>query len=259
MWSNSKNPGEVMREDRSYGVEANSGIHQSDAGFHLPNTGQWTALERLAPLRLFTPGTELFRQGEESRQVFLINKGLVKLAHVAENGRELILCLRSSNWIIGATPLIARKPHSVTAVTLTACEVRNLEARAFLSLVRSDSEFAWNLIQMLSREIYDRRISAFGMKTLPARARLERFFSQLIEARDESHSKKDISITLPLKHKEIAALIAVSPEHLSRLLRRMEQDGIIRTADGRVIVRDLDSLYDRIDDQGMNTREMHCR
>jgi CRP-like cAMP-binding protein len=184
----------------------------------------------------------LFYQGERAKRVFLINEGLVKLVHLAENGKELIMCLRSSNWILGAAPLIADKPHSVTAVTLTACEISALDDKAFLSLVRSDTEFAWNLIELFSREIYDRRISAFALKTLSARARLEKFLLQLIEARQESRSKKNISITLPLKHKEIAALIAVSPEHLSRLLRQMEQDGILRAADGRVIVADLDRL-----------------
>lgn len=229
-----------MMEDRSYKVETESSNHSAE-DFHLSNM-EWAAFERLATPRLFAPGIELFYQGERAKRVFLINEGLVKLVHLAENGKELIMCLRSSNWILGAAPLIADKPHSVTAVTLTACEISALDDKAFLSLVRSDTEFAWNLIELFSREIYDRRISAFALKTLSARARLEKFLLQLIEARQESRSKKNISITLPLKHKEIAALIAVSPEHLSRLLRQMEQDGILRAADGRVIVADLDRL-----------------
>jgi CRP/FNR family transcriptional regulator len=223
--------------------EANGGSKQADDHFYFSNTGQWAALEPHGPLHLIKPGTRLFGQGEAARQVFLINRGLVKLTHLAENGKELILCLRSSNWILGAAPLIADKPHSVTAVTLSACEIRSLGSGAFLSLVRGDSDFAWNLLQMFSREVYDRRISAFILKTLSAKARLERVFRQLIETSDELLSKKNISITLPLKHKELAALIAVSPEHLSRLLKQMEREGILRVERGKVVVADLDKLW----------------
>src|SRR3990170_2990163 len=45
-------------------------------------------------------------------------------------------------------------------------------------------------------------------------------------------------LRLPLMHKELAQLIAVTPEHLCRLLREMEQQGIIKRNKGLVVVKD---------------------
>jgi len=46
----------------------------------------------------------------------------------------------------------------------------------------------------------------------------------------------------PLKHWEIAQLISVTPQHLSRLLKRLEEEGIIRRNKGWLIISDYQRL-----------------
>ena len=56
-----------------------------------------------------------------------------------------------------------------------------------------------------------------------------------------------MKVRLPLKHWEIAQLIGVRPEHLSRVLQQIKQEGVLREEDGCMIVSDvrkLCSLYD---------------
>ena len=50
---------------------------------------------------------------------------------------------------------------------------------------------------------------------------------------------KEVKLQTPLKHREIAELIAVTPEQLSRLLKGMEEDGLLRREKGWLILRDV--------------------
>jgi DNA-binding Lrp family transcriptional regulator len=52
-----------------------------------------------------------------------------------------------------------------------------------------------------------------------------------------------IGVRLPLKYWEIAQLVGITPEHLSRILRQLEQEGIIKRKDGRLVISDFRKLY----------------
>ena len=42
----------------------------------------------------FPAGKELFRQGSAAQSVYLIERGIVKLLHLGEGGKEIIIGLR---------------------------------------------------------------------------------------------------------------------------------------------------------------------
>ena len=45
-----------------------------------------------------------------------------------------------------------------------------------------------------------------------------------------------VKIYSTLKRKELAQMIAITPEHLSRLLKRLERDGIIAREQGLIVL-----------------------
>jgi CRP-like cAMP-binding protein len=73
----------------------------------------------------------------------------------------------------------------------------------------------------------------------------------LVEDGAESHTP--IRLQSPLKHLEIAQLIAVTSEHLSRLLNQLEQDGLRRRRKGWVIIQDPRKLWHLPDVISINT------
>lgn len=56
-----------------------------------------------------------------------------------------------------------------------------------------------------------------------------------------------MKVRLPLKHWEIAQLIGVRPEHLSRVLQQIKQEGVLREEDGCMIVPDVRKLRSQDD------------
>lgn len=204
---------------------------------------KWQILCNLGRAREYPAATEMFSQGSSVREVYLIDKGLVKLSCLSEGGQELIVSLRSPGSILGADSAIVQKPHSVTAITLTVCQMYSIALDIFLHLTKTDAQFCWYLHQAHSREVYNQATQMVALKYLLARQRFEQLLWQLASAMEIDWKEGPIGVRLPLKYWEIAQLVGITPEHLSRILRQLEQEEIIKRKDGRLVISDFRKLY----------------
>ncbi len=60
----------------------------------------------------------------------------------------------------------------------------------------------------------------------------------------------EIKYQLPLKRKELSQMIAVTPEHLSRLLKALEHDGLIQRNENWLEIKDYRRLITECGMQG---------
>lgn len=193
--------------------------------------------------REFPAGVELFKQGSYAREVYLVERGLAKLIRVTQEGQEIIVGLRSSGWILGANSAILGKPYPLTAVTLTRCRMRYIDAEQFIRLARSDAEFSWYLQVLHNQELHDHLANLVGLRSLSARQRFEQLIARLVASVEHIGSGEAVRFKLPMKRWEIAQLVGITPEHLCRLQRQMEKEGLLQREDGWLVVCDLDQLY----------------
>lgn len=198
---------------------------------------------------IYHPTIEIFSQNSQANDVFLIERGLVKRIRVEKNGREVIIDLRFPGWTLGAASVIFKQPHPVTAITLTNCHLRRIPARIFQHLVQTDEQVSWYLHQLHSREVLDKAVHVASLGCLTARARLVHLLQRLISELTERDSQGDIRVQLPLKYWEIAQLVAITPEHLSRLLKQMQHEGIVRQEKGWLIITDSEQLLRLVADK----------
>src|SRR6185503_8441385 len=71
----------------------------------------------LSPCQKYPPGVELFAQGARAQHIYFIERGLVKLTSLCENGREVVVCLRSEDQMIGTSSVILQQSYSLQATT----------------------------------------------------------------------------------------------------------------------------------------------
>lgn len=207
----------------------------------------WKELDDLASSQIYPAAAELFQQDSPVQEIYVIARGLVKLIRLEPNGRELMISLRSPGWLLGAASAIMQKPHLVGAVTLTQCHLRRIPASLFLNRVQNDVRFSWRIQQLHSCEVLDQVTRLTQLQGLSARYRLEDVLWHLITAPELSGAKKEIRLQLPLKNQELAALISITPEHFSRLLKQLCREGVIRLEKGRIIIHDSQKLWHTTD------------
>lgn len=194
------------------------------------------------PPQVYPVATELFQQGTLAQEVYFIDRGAIKLVYVNPDGKEVIVGLRSTGWLLGAAAVILDRPYPVTAVTLTRCHLYRIASETFRLLSSNNASLSAYLQQAYSHQVYEQMMRIAELECCSARQRLEHLLRRLIPELEEHDPQKEIWLQVPLKHSEIARLISVTPEHFSRLLRQMEQDGIIARKGGWLIVSSLQEL-----------------
>jgi CRP/FNR family transcriptional regulator, dissimilatory nitrate respiration regulator len=192
--------------------------------------------------REFPPYTTLFLQGNPPREVFHIERGLVKLMRLSAGGQELAVGLQSQGCLLGAASAIVKEPYPFTAITITSCALSRIPADLFLQLARTDEQFCWYLHEVHSREVHQQASQLAALKYLSARQRFERLLLQFLSSIPPHEKQTSMKVRLPLKHWEIAQLIGVRPEHLSRILQQVKREGVLREEDGCMIVSDVRKL-----------------
>jgi len=189
------------------------------------------------PSQAYPPGIEIFQQDTPANNVYFIERGLVKLSCLESGGRSVIISLRRSNWLLGAPATLLERPYAFTATTLSPCYLLTIPATIFLRLVKINKEFYWHLLRMLSKIIYDRGTKAIALGIIPAKERLKKILYEMILEQEQTELEGPIQLHLPLAYSELAQLIAVTPEHLCRLLKEMEKQGIIKRNKGLVVIK----------------------
>ena len=217
--------------------------HHVHDGVRWPGPAGGDAWLPLLPSALSYPvGTVLMQQGGDPGDVFYVEEGLAKLVRTGPDGREQILGLRGAGWFLGAALVLVLRAHPASAVAVTPCRLRRLTRQAFLDLLAKHQALSWHVHRMHSREVLSQFHQMADLGTATSRQRLERFLRRFTGAASPGGNGGGVRLSLPLKRWELASLIAVTPEHLSRLLRQLRDDGVIRVNGGSIVVPDVRRL-----------------
>ena len=233
---------EAMTKTRfGVGTEISRGINRTG----LSGNRQWLA--RSVPSQEFPSSATLFLQGNQPREVFYIERGLVKLIRLNENGQEFAIGLQSQGSMLGAASVIVQEPYPFSAITVTDCVLSRIPADLFFRLAKTDEQFCWYLHEIHSLEVHRQASQLAALRYLSARQRFERLLLQFLSSMKTHEKQISMKIRLPLKHWEIAQLIGVRPEHLSRILQQIKQEGVLHEENGYMIVSDVRRLHSQDD------------
>ena len=202
---------------------------------YLDRGNVWATIPNLPPLVNYPAGTEMFRQDADPAGVFLLESGLVKLEHLNEDGRVNIFGIRFPGWVLGMLSMLANLPYPVSAVAATRLSSRYLSGRHFYSLLESNPHLTLQLSKLLGRELRDQYCKSADSNSGSSQRRLEQILQLLMQFGETRGVGNERRWLPPLKHHEIAEAIAITPEHLSRLFKKMEQGGLLRRDKGWII------------------------
>ncbi len=178
-------------------------------------------------VRSYPSLTQIFKQDEAAEDVYLLHEGLIKLVWNDEEGSETIVGLRWAGHFLAAPACIAKAANPATAVTLEPVLLERISRERFLNLLRTNTAFAMRVHDANSREILEQTNNLGALACVPARERLERLLQYLTQELPDQLCLPDGRVRLPVKHKDLAALLAIRPEYLSRTLHKMAAAGTL--------------------------------
>lgn len=186
-------------------------------------------------IRTYPAATQLFAQGELADEVLVLRDSVVKLVWTNESGAETIVGLRWSGQFLATASCLAETVHPATAITLVPTTLERIARDQFLTLVRINPEFCARVLETQSREVLELTNAIGALACVPARSRLEKLLAYFAETCPKNRLP-DGRLRLPVKYKDLAGLLAVRPEYLSRTLHAMADSGEITLKDEWIIL-----------------------
>lgn len=169
--------------------------------------------------RDYRKGQFLFHEDEEVDSLYVIRKGSVKLSTWDSEGREQIVGIFTDNDVIWEGMFLEESRYPYSAVCLKASHICRIRREDFECVV-SDRAVALKVIGMLSRKLHDANARNLLLSTSDPKSRIAGF---LLYRRE--HTTEPV---LTLRLDEIAASLALRPETVSRKIRELVRDGLIK-------------------------------
>ena len=181
-------------------------------------------------------GAFLFLRGSESRAVYLMEYGLVKVMHESECGKEFVSGFRSTGSILGLSAVVLDAPHPTSAVALQRSKAILLRRGDLMRIASEELAMAQCINKLLARENIEHAENLYRLSLLNAPARLVQFIRAVASQASRDLNPSRAIPAPPILRRDLAAAIAVTPTHLSRLLRRLENRGELIVRGNRIFV-----------------------
>lgn len=171
----------------------------------------------------------LFHEGNPADAAFLLVKGQVQLSRQTETGREIVIATVHPVRLFAEVVLFEATSYPVTASAVTRVEVIRIPRRGFVNLIDANPGFRHRFIGLLMKR---QRYLTERVRYLTLYDLEERLFSYL-----KLHYGAQNIIRPGISRKDMAAAIGATPESLSRLLKRLKDEGTLVWDGNRIVIR----------------------
>ncbi|MEZ5679926.1 MAG: Crp/Fnr family transcriptional regulator [Erythrobacter sp.] len=202
-------------------------------------------LNRLGRRRRLSAGEQLLWEGDEAVLVANVIEGVLKLSTQTSDGREQILGLVYPSDFLGR-PFGETTPYGVEA--LTDSYVCVFERHDFDRFAREHPRLEHKLLERTLSELDRTRRWMLLLGRLNAEQKLATFLLELVDRLGEKSCVPDgdakaENFTLPLSRQQIADILGLTIETVSRQLTKLKKDRLIDLPARReVAILDLDGL-----------------
>jgi CRP-like cAMP-binding protein len=103
--------------------------------------------------RQYTANSMIFSEGEPGEELFIIQKGSVKIAKIADNSEVLLAVLKAGD-IFGEMALLESKPRAACAVAYEDCQLLAVNRANFTNMVGTQPQLIARLTTLLAERIW---------------------------------------------------------------------------------------------------------
>lgn len=190
---------------------------------------------------MYEKGEFVIRPGSTPQGVYYILSGLVKAYDITKYGEENLLIIRRPGEILGLTWAITGEDRHIIYSTLAKTELLQITRDQFNDFIRSNPNAALPLVDMLV-DMY--RMHSERILNLEYRTVRERLVSFLLSMgrRFGSQTSEGLVLDVPLRHQDIASSISATRETTGRELSALERQGLLKSKQSTIILKDLEKL-----------------
>lgn len=211
-------------------------ILQSSYFFNHLSSEELSFLHSITQTKTYSKGNILFYAGESPKVLHILDEGIVKIYKHDSNGNEIHIAFFHPSDMIAEMAHFEAIPYPATARCESDVRVYEINFEAFKNYMLTNPKLSFHIIRSLTRKI--KQLESIVHRSLidDAQTRLARF---LIE-----YEKSLPSFT----QRKIAELLMLTPETISRILRRFKEHGWVKIEHKKITYIDVHGLNQVIAD-----------
>jgi len=178
-----------------------------------------------------TKGNILFYEGDDSKYLHLLNKGIIKLYKTTSNNKEIILKYFHDNELIGELANFEKIPFPATAEAYSNVTVTKVDFEQLKDIIYSSPELSFKIQLSLIKKIKNLENIISTHVVLDSKERVAKY---ICENEVDFFKTKNIII---------AEVLNITPETLSRILRTFKDEELINMDDKTVDKNRLENYF----------------
>ena len=183
----------------------------------------------------FSKNETILREEQTNEFMYAILEGEAKVVQTTDDGKEIIITVHQAGDFFGELSLIDGKTAPAAVIATKDSVTAIISKKDFYSLLLSQSQILENLLQLFCSRIreYLKKIQILNFNN--AAQRIKMLFLMLSETYGEKTEKGTI-LKIKLIHQDIADMIGLTRETVTRVLDKWQKGGEIIILKNRFIL-----------------------
>jgi CRP/FNR family transcriptional regulator len=198
--------------------------------------------------REYCSGEVIFAQGDPNDGVHCVSGGIVGIRRLDANGNSVLLGLAYPGDTIGYRSFLTGREHRTSAEALGPSVVCHIDGATMEMLLARAPALGLRFLRRSIGELENAHDTMLRQATLSNRHQLVHLLLVLVRRHGRRHANGMQSIDLPVSRRDLASMIGARHETISRIIGRLEVDGVAHFSGRQVTIPSVEAL----------AAEVHC-
>ncbi|MHA3115224.1 cAMP-activated global transcriptional regulator CRP [Acinetobacter sp. ANC 4635] len=202
---------------------------------HLPESVK--ALLKRAYINRYPKRTSIIEVGSASKSLYLILKGSVSILLKEDDDREIVVAYLNAGDFFGEMGLFETEPLRTAEVrTREVCEIAEISYENFIELSKQYPDLNYTIFAQLARRLKNTTRKMTDLAFIDVTGRIARCLIELAHQPEAMllPNGRQIRIT----RQEIGRIVGCSREMVGRVLKSLEDQGMIETEGKAILIYD---------------------
>lgn len=192
-------------------------------------------------------GNQIFQEGENAEELYLIQKGAVQLSKETESGKELTLRICGPNSMIGECSVFGPPiNHTMTAKAMMNTELLSMKKDSLEMLLTEQPTLMIEYIKWLQNEHLKTQSILRDLVMYGKKGALYSTLIRLANTYGKLNENNDLYIDFNLTNSDLANLCSTSREMVNRMLNDLKKQGVISFDKSIITIHNLEYLKKEI-------------
>ena len=187
----------------------------------------------------YSNGEIIYKEGDNSNNIFLINKGVVKCHKLDEQGKELITALYKEDDLFGYTSFTENFPYKDTATAMKNTVLMAVAKSDLKDILNKNHQVTLELIQLLTEDLTGVKEQLLQMAYSSVNKKTA---TTILKFAEKLNSKP--SDAIKISRSDLASVAGIATETLIRTMSVFKKQGLIEIDGRNIKIINLQGLKD---------------